>query len=136
MIDYRTNHYPTRDELLNLYDRVGWTAYTRQPNTLFAAVQNSLLVITAYEEDELVGLSRAVGDGQTIIYVQDILVLPEYRRQGIGKKLFEMLLAPYPNVRQKVLLTDDTADTRAFYKSMGFTACDNGQLVAFARMDV
>lgn len=43
------------------------------------------------------------------------------------------MLASCPGVRQKVLLTDDTPETRGFYAAMGFTACDRGQLVGFLK---
>ena len=136
MISYLTDKVPGKETLMELYGSVGWTAYTREPEKLHLAVQNSLLVVAAYEGDKLVGLARAVGDGYTILYVQDILVDPEFRRKGIGTRLFNLLLEAYPQVRQKVLLTDDQPDTRAFYNSMGFRACDDGVLLAFARYDI
>lgn len=122
-------------ELVELYHAVNWTVYTQRPETLDAAIKNSLLVVTAFHDGHLIGLARVVGDGHTILYIQDILVKPHYRRQGIGTTLFKKVMEPYPNVRQKVLLTDDTPDTRAFYQAMGFKACDEGRLVAFARFD-
>jgi len=117
--------------LLNLYNDAGWFVYTRNPEQLTQAIRQSLSVYTAWENEQLVGLIRVVGDGLTIIYVQDILVLKSHKRQGIGKKLMEKVLEEYKSVRQKVLLTDDTPETRGFYKSLGFRSCDDGQLVAF-----
>ena len=66
------------DEILDLYDSVGWTAYTSDPVTLEAGLLHSLQILGAYEGSDLVGLIRVVGDGQTIVYIQDILVKPEY----------------------------------------------------------
>ncbi len=68
------------DEILDLYDSVGWTAYTSDPATLEAGLQHSLLTLGAYEGTDLVGLIRVVGDGQTIVYIQDILVNIQQRR--------------------------------------------------------
>lgn len=66
------------------------------------------------------GLARLVGDGLTIVYVQDTLINPADQRRGIGRELLRRLLEPYADVRQKVLITDDEDAQRAFYESMGF----------------
>ena len=79
-----------------------------------------LLTLAAYEGAELLGLIRVVGDGQTIVFVQDLLVFPEYQRKGIGSALLRAVLKRYENVRQIMLATDDTPKTKAFYRSMGF----------------
>ena len=75
-------------EILRLYAEVGWTAYTDAPDTLRKGFENSLLTLAAYEGTTLLGLVRAVGDGHTIIFVQDILVRPQFQRRGIGPALF------------------------------------------------
>lgn len=74
-------------ELLQLYGSVGWVNYTARPERLEAALRGSLTVLGAWAENDdgagtLVGIARAVGDGCTIVFIQDILVLPEYQRQG------------------------------------------------------
>ena len=61
-----------------------------------------------------------VGDGATVIFVQDILVYPEKQRQGIGTALLKAVLDRYAHVRQIQLLTDNTPKTVAFYRSLGF----------------
>ena len=49
---------------------------------------NSLLTLAAHEEAALAGLIRVVEDGHTIVFVQDILVRPQFQRRGIGPALF------------------------------------------------
>lgn len=107
-------------EILDLYASVGWSAYTDYPDTLKAGFEHSLLILAAYEDEKLLGIIRAVGDGYTIVYVQDILVHPAYQRRGIGSALLQAVLSRFEHVRQIVLSTDDTAKTIAFYKSQGF----------------
>lgn len=121
-------------DLLKLYGAAGWTAYTAEPDRLHKAVQRSLAVVTARDGDRLVGLIRAVGDGLTIIYIQDVLVLQAYRNRGIGSRLMACMIERYQNVRQKVLLTEEAPDVRCFYEKQGFVSCDRGSLVAFARL--
>ncbi len=107
-------------KILNLYSSVGWTAYTDDPESLKAGFENSLLTLAAYEGDMLLGVIRTVGDGQTIVYIQDILVLPEYQRRGIGTALVRAVLECFREVRQIVLATDNTPKTIAFYEFLGF----------------
>ena len=89
-------------EILRLYTSVGWTAYTDQPEVLRK------------------GFESTVGDGHTIVFVQDILVFPEHQRKGFGSALLQAILSRYSHVRQIQLTTDNTSKTIAFYKSMGF----------------
>jgi Acetyltransferases len=123
---YATGDIPGMDELLALYDSVGWTAYTRDPLTLFNAVSASLAVITARVDGQLVGLARIIGDGYTVSYLQDILVHPHFQRCGIGRGLFRRAFDQF-DVRQRVLVTDDEPRQRAFYEAMGFTEARNLQ---------
>jgi GNAT superfamily N-acetyltransferase len=112
---------PSLSELLALYGSVGWTSYTRDPDALARAVRQSGFVWTARSESgELVGLIRGVTDDVSILYVQDILVLPEWQRRGVGRALMEAVLTRYDHVGQMVLLTDNRPEQLAFYGSLGF----------------
>ena len=111
-------------EILPLYESVGWTAYTDRPDVLRKGFENSLLCLAAYESDRMIGLVRAVGDGQTVVLIQDILVHPAYQRQGVGTRLMDAMLKRFSNVRQVQLLTDDTPKTVSFYESLGFKSVD------------
>ena len=104
----------SRDNVLSLYAAVGWTAYTKDPDTLVAAIEGSTAIFTATDDGALVGLARVISDGATICYLQDLLVHPASQRQGIGTALVAAALAAFPAVRQKVLLTDDEPEQRAF----------------------
>lgn len=115
--EYKTYN---KSEILCLYASVGWSAYTDHPEALRKGYENSLLTLAAYEGEQLLGIIRTVGDGHTIVFVQDILVFPEYQRKGVGSALLQAILDRYSHVRQIELATDNTPKTIAFYKSMGF----------------
>lgn len=109
-------------EVLALYESVGWAAYTRDPALLVRAIRNSSFVVTARSTGgDLVGLARAVSDDATICYLQDILVVPEFQGNGLGRQLVKAVQDRYGHVRQTVLLTDDEPGQRAFYEALGFT---------------
>lgn len=78
--EYRTYN---ESEILPLYESVGWTAYTENPEVLQKSFESSMLTLAAYEEDQLLGIIRAVGDGHTTVFVQDILVFPEHQRVAV-----------------------------------------------------
>jgi ribosomal protein S18 acetylase RimI-like enzyme len=112
---------PTRAEALALYESAGWTSYTVDPDKLEQALAGSLKVVTARDHGRLVGLARVVGDGASIAYVQDVLTDREHRRQGLGRRLVEAVLAEYQDVYQQVLITDAENSQRAFYEALGFS---------------
>ncbi|MGQ4573918.1 GNAT family N-acetyltransferase [Leuconostoc pseudomesenteroides] len=131
MINYQINQTIAENDLTKLYNSVGWFAYTNTRVNLLAAVANSLMVVSAWADNQLVGLVRVVGDGETIIFIQDILVDPKFQSQQVGTELMNRVLNMYPNVRQKVLLTEEAPDVRHFYEKSGFRSADQGTLVAF-----
>ena len=130
-IIYKHNSSFKEDDILNLYDSLGWIEYTKNMEKLIKALNNSLYILTAWDKNKLIGLIRVVGDGETIIYIQDILILRQYQRQGIGSKLLKTVFNKYKNVRQKVLLTDNTKKTRLFYETNGFKSANKLNLVSY-----
>ena len=116
IIEYQTYR---EEEILPLYASVGWTAYTDAPDALRRGFAGSLLTLAAYEGKTLAGLVRAVGDGATVVLVQDLLVFPQYQRRGIGTALMRAVMERFADVRQLQLMTDDTEKTLAFYRSLG-----------------
>lgn len=124
-----------QEEITGLYNSVGWISYTKKPEMLKKAYENSLYVLGAYSEEKLVGIVRVVGDGHSIIYIQDIIVDPSYQRKGIGSLLLDSVLERYKEVYQKILLTEKEDKTVKFYESVGFTADYDYGLVAFAQFN-
>ena len=123
MIGYKKNDTISFEEIFPLYEAVGWTNYTSNPTMLKNALEHSLFLISARDEEgNLIGFLRAVGDGFSIVYIQDIIVLPEYHRQGIGTQLLRQTLEYFNEVYQIILTTDSELKTIAFYEANGFTA--------------
>ena len=124
------------DEIKRLYSEVGWTAYTENMPALEQGYKNAMLVLAAYKDNELLGIIRAVGDGFTIVFIQDILVFLKKQRQGVGTALLKAVLDRYPKVRQIELTTDNTPKTAAFYKSLGFSEFSEIGCCGFMRIAV
>ena len=109
------------EEILRLYTAVGWTAYTENMPALRDGFRNSLLTLAAYDGNELLGIVRTVGDGATVVFVQDLLIFPERQRRGAGTALLKAVVERYPAVRQIELVTDQSPESAAFYRSAGFS---------------
>ena len=108
------------EDVLHLYQAVGWTNYTNQPQMLEKSLFHSLAIYLARDGEEIVGLVRLVGDGFSSVFVQDLIVLPTYQRQGIGSDLMKEALGDYKNAYQVQLATEQTEKTLGFYRSLGF----------------
>ncbi|MCK8606818.1 GNAT family N-acetyltransferase [Apilactobacillus ozensis] len=130
---YSSNKNMPINKLLDLYNSVGWTSYTNNPSKLELCIKNSLFVLSAWQDDELVATARVVGDDESIIYIQDVLVKPEFQSNGIGKHLLDKVLKRFKHVRQKVLISDNLNKNKSFYEKCGFKNCSDLDLVAFYR---
>ena len=120
MITVRKQELVNINDVLHLYQAVGWTNYTNQPQMLEQALSHSLAIYLALDGDAVVGLVRLVGDGFSSIFVQDLLVLPTYQRQGIGSALMKKALGNFKDAYQVQLVTEQTEKTLGFYRSLGF----------------
>lgn len=129
----KDNIIPELADILALYNDAQWTAYTHNPEQLQKAIRHSLKVWTVWDNQRLVGLARVVGDGCTIIYIQDILVLKSYQGNGVGSRLLQLILENYQFVRQVVLLTDDTKETARFYEKNGLKNVQKHGCAAFMK---
>ena len=115
------------NDVLHLYQAVGWTNYTNQPQMLEQALSHSLTTYLARDGEKIVGLVRLIGDGFSSVFIQDLLVLPSYQRQGIGSSLMKQALADYKDAYQVQLATDESEKTLGFYRSLGFETLSSFQ---------
>ena len=122
MITIKKQEIVKLEDVLHLYQAVGWTNYTHQPQMLEQALSHSLVIYLALDGDAVVGLIRLVGDGFSSIFVQDLIVLPSYQRQGIGRSLMKEALEDYKDAYQVQLVTEQTEKNVGFYRSLGFEA--------------
>lgn len=120
MITIKKQEIVKLEDVLHLYQAVGWTNYTHQPEMLEHALSHSLVIYLALDGDAVVGLIRLVGDGFSSVFVQDLIVLPIYQRQGIGSALMKEALKDYKDAYQVQLVTEETEKNVGFYRSMGF----------------
>ena len=100
-----------------LYRANVWSAADK-PELLHKALLASHSLITAWDNSTLVGLGNAISDGYLVVYYPHHLVLPEYRRHGIGTEIMRRLIARYQGFHQHMLVADGRA--LEFYRKFGF----------------
>ena len=115
------------DDVLHLYQAVGWTNYTNQPQMLAQALTHSLSIYLARDGEKIVDLVRLIGDGFSSVFVQDLIVLPTYQRQEIGSNLMKQALSDYKDTYQIQLATEESEKTLGFYRSLGFETLSSFQ---------
>ena len=123
------------NDVLHLYQAVGWTNYTNQPQMLEQALSHSLATYLARDGEKIVGLVRLIGDGFSSVFVQDLIVLPTYQRQGIGSTLMKQALSDYKDTYQIQLATEESEKTLGFYRSLGFEVLSSFQCTGMILVD-
>lgn len=134
MISYKEFSTELIERVKEIYAEEGWKSYLNNDRKLVRAFQNSLYTLGAFEEENLIGFIRCVGDGEHIVIVQDLIVDRCYQKQGIGSMLFKMIWDKYKNVRMFQVVTDlaDEVDNH-FYQSFGMKPLVEGHMIAYFR---
>lgn len=109
-----------------LYRIAGWVEESDDCGFLAAALENSCAVCGAYDESgRLAGMGRALGDGVSDAYIQDVVVTPEYRRRGVGGGIVRTLVAELRRRGIDWIGLVGEPGTEEFYRSLGFRSPDN-----------
>lgn len=134
MVEYRAFGVEQLPRVREIYQNAGWTAYLADDEGLARAFHNSLYLCGAFDGGALVGFVRCVGDGEHIVYVQDLIVDIPYKRQGIGRALLQAAMEKYAHVRMFALATDASdPDSNAFYTAMGMRRWENCDCTGYVR---
>jgi len=88
---------------------------------------NSNLIITAWLNIELIGISRSITDFCYACYLSDLAVKSEYQKEGIGKRLIELTEKEIGKKTALILLSAQTA--MEYYPKIGFDKIDNGFII-------
>ena len=109
-----------------LYRIAGWVDENADCGFLAPALENSCAVCAAYDEaGKLAGMGRALGDGVSDAYVQDVVVAPEHRRRGVGGAIVRTLVAELRKRGVDWIGLVGEPGTEAFYRSLGFRTPEN-----------
>lgn len=110
------------EQVIALYKANQWSS-SQKPLELLKALQNSHSVISAWDNNQLVGLGNALSDGYLVVYYPHLLVHPDYHNQGIGTLIIERFSRIYGGFHQQILVAENTAVE--FYKKCGFAPAND-----------
>jgi ribosomal protein S18 acetylase RimI-like enzyme len=112
--------YPSADEYNLLRSKVGWNTYNTQ--SIDNSISKSLYIICVYNELEIIGMGRIVGDDELCLYIQDIIVIPEYQNKGIGNQIMQRVMN-YINKKatnNTIIGLMSSVGKEKFYEKYGF----------------
>lgn len=126
-ITYRKDLKPNIDTIIEVYKSSGINRPTKNKERISTMYSNSNLVITAWDDDKLIGISRALTDFCYCCYLSDLAVKKNYQKIGIGKKLIELTKEAIGEQTTLILLSAPTA--MDYYPKVGFQKINNGFIV-------
>ena len=126
------NKTPTEDEFNDLTEAVDWGR--RDNEIVKEALNNTLYSLCVYDGDKLIGYGRIIGDKTIFLYIQDVMVIPEYQEKQIGTGIMKELLRQIeeykkinPDIRTYL---GASKGKEAFYEKFGFVSRPNEELGA------
>lgn len=121
-IQIKIVQHAAKDDLLSLYLEAGWydPASGEDDGFLDRIVPNSAIFVGAFDQKKMIGMGRALSDMASDAYIQDIVVLKAYRKQGLGKKIVQMLVKKLKKAGVDWIGLVAQPGTTKFYKSIGF----------------
>lgn len=121
---------PSAEAFNYLTNSVGWG--TRKNSIVEEALKNTLYSLCIYDDNKLIGYGRIIGDKTIFLYIQDVMVIPEYQNKHIGTGIMENLLAQIneykkinPDIRTYL---GASKGKEPFYEKFGFISRPNEDL--------
>lgn len=121
-IQFSFDKRPSAEQIIALYDESGLPRPTEDKERMQKMFEHSNLIVTAWDQDLLVGVSRSITDWVWSCYLADLAVHPDYKKAGIGKKLVQLTKEKLGDQSMILLLSVPTA--MEYYPKIGMTKED------------
>lgn len=122
-ISYEIVKKADSSRIIHLYRAAGWWQKEEKPNdlkTVDAIIANSFCFVIAKSEGEIIGMGRAISDGVSDAYIQDVTVLEEHRGQGYGKGIVRKLVKQLREQELQWVGLISEPGYESFYTALGF----------------
>lgn len=130
-IEYSLDKRPTIDQIIELYDNAGLPRPTYDKERMQKMFENSNLIVTAWYNSKLVGVSRSITDWVWACYLSDLAVRDDYKNEGIGRKLITLSKEKVGNQSMVLLLSVPTA--MEYYPKVGFEKQESSFIINRAK---
>ena len=127
MLQYTEEKIFTQQQVEQLFLSVGWVS-GQYPQRLYKALMHSSTVLTVWDGDELVGLTRVLDDSEMLAQVHYVLVRPDHQGMGIAGAMIEHIKEKYKNYLYIEGMPEDKANV-PFYVKYGFQVMENGAAI-------
>ena len=127
MLQYTEEKIFTQDQVQQLFLSVGWVS-GQYPQRLYKALMHSSTVLTVWDGDQLVGLTRVLDDSEMLAQVHYVLVRPDHQGLGIAGAMIERIKEKYKNYLYIEGMPEDK-DNVPFYVKHGFQVMENGAAI-------
>jgi len=114
---YKEDRELPLDQLIALYCANEWSS-AEKGEVLRSALLASHSLITAWNDERLIGLGNAISDGFLVVYYPHLIVLPEFQGKGVGGEIVRRLKKKYEAFHMQMLVADGKAID--FYQKFGF----------------
>ncbi len=111
-------------QVQDLFLSINWVS-GNYPKRLYKALMHSSTVITAWDQERLVGLVRVLDDSEILAYIHYALVHPDYQGQGIAGKMIEMVKEKYKDYLYIEVMPEESKNV-SFYQRFGFKIMEDG----------
>lgn len=132
MLRYTEEKIFTQEQVEELFLSVHWIS-GKYPERLYKALMNSSTVLTVWDGQRLVGLTRVLDDTQMLAQVHYVLVHPEYQGHGIAGSMIEYIKEKYKNFLYIEGMPEDKNNV-PFYQKHGFSVMENGTAIQICHL--
>ncbi|MDB9540507.1 GNAT family N-acetyltransferase [Anabaenopsis tanganyikae CS-531] len=122
-------------QLQELFNLAAFWAKGRTIEDLSIAIANSDPVISICDGEQLIGFARATSDGIYRATIWDVVIHPDYRGTGLGRKLVETVLS-HPRVRRVERVYLMTTHQQEFYEKIGFQSNVSTTMVLYHQPNI
>lgn len=124
----------TQTQVQELFLSVGWVS-GQYPERLHKALLNSSTVLTAWNQNQLIGLIRVLDDSEMMAYIHYVLVHPDYQGHQIASTMVNSIKEKYKDYLYIEIMPEESKNA-IFYQRFGFQTMDDGvamQLCNFSK---
>ncbi|MEH7380937.1 GNAT family N-acetyltransferase [Bacillus sp. JJ1533] len=118
-IKYTIHPPESFEELLRLYEALGWNSLKLSANDVEKMCKQSWYAVYAFDRQQLIGMGRVISDGVITGIICGVGVLPSYQSQGIGKEIVNRI-TKYCEQHKVIPQLMCVEELEPYYKELGF----------------